>query len=86
MADPDAMWEDNNLDATQPGQPLFWTDTSCILCSICSAIAPETFGISSLEDHCVVHSQPSDAQGLARCREAEDNCPVEAIGITPPSR
>jgi ferredoxin len=58
----------------------FYVDKDCILCSVCSDAAPNNFRMSDDEDHDICYKQPSDAAELAQCREALENCPVEAIG------
>ena len=52
MADPSERWEDN---VTGP----WFVDRSCILCSLCSEIAPHSFKESDDGDHDVVYHQPT---------------------------
>ncbi len=82
MADPTDQWHDNvggeaNIDGKRV---VFYVDRECILCSVCSDCAPNNFRMSDDEDHDICFKQPSDAQELAACYEAMENCPVEAIG------
>ncbi|MBN1336674.1 MAG: ferredoxin [Deltaproteobacteria bacterium] len=74
------MWKDNVLERHLADAPVFYTNGNCIVCSVCSDIAPDNFGISDEEDHYRVRCQPRDAAELERCREAMENCPVGAIG------
>ena len=80
MADRASLWKDNDLEPRLPGAPVFYTDSACIVCSVCADAAPDNFGISEEDDHYRVKRQPADAAELDRCREAMENCPVSAIG------
>jgi ferredoxin len=73
MAKRNAKWEDN-----VPG--VFYVDKECILCSLCSDLAPANFKESPDADHDLVYKQPADAEELKNCRDAMEQCPVEAIG------
>ncbi|MBW1881113.1 MAG: ferredoxin [Deltaproteobacteria bacterium] len=82
MADPVDKWDDNvggeaHLDGRRVS---FYVDRECILCSVCSDAAPESFRMSEEEDHDICFKQPANSDELARCDEAMENCPVEAIG------
>jgi len=82
MADPSERWEDNVGGEVVIGgrRVSFYVDRECILCSVCSDAAPEHFRMSGDEDHDICFKQPEDRDELARCDEAMENCPVEAIG------
>jgi ferredoxin len=58
----------------------FYVDRECIDCDLCREIAPESFERNEEEGFSFVHRQPETDEELARCREALENCPVEAIG------
>ena len=58
----------------------FYVDKQCILCHLCSDIAPAFFKESADGDHDYVHNQPKTPEELALCTEAKEQCPVEAIG------
>jgi ferredoxin len=73
MADRSLKWEDN-----VPGR--FYVDKECILCSLCSDIAPANFKESSEGDHDHVYKQPETPEELEKCRDAMKQCPVDAIG------
>ena len=75
MADSADRWEDN-----VPGA--WFVDRSCILCSLCSEIAPRNFQESADGDHDVVYKQPETEAELADARSAQEQCPVEAIGCS----
>jgi ferredoxin len=82
MADPTDQWPDNiGGEATIDGKRVsFYVDRECILCSVCSDCAPKNFRMSDEEDHDICFKQPENAEELAACYEAMENCPVEAIG------
>jgi len=73
MADPADRWEDNVTGA-------WYVDRSCILCSLCSELAPKSFRESDDGDHDVVFRQPVGEAEEAEARSAQQQCPVEAIG------
>ena len=62
-----------------PGR--FYVDRSCILCDICTEIAPDNFKKSDKDGDFFVAKQPTDAAEEANCQEAFNSCPVECIGI-----
>jgi ferredoxin len=57
-----------------------FVDEACILCTVCSELAPQNFRLSVDEDHDICFQQPTNAQQLAACISALDECPAEAIG------
>ncbi len=73
MADPTQRWEDNVAGP-------WFVDKACILCSLCSDLAPKSFQESQEGDHDVVFKQPEGAEELAAAEQAKQQCPVEAIG------
>ncbi len=73
MADRTERWADN-----VPGE--WYVDKTCILCSLCSELAPRNFKESSDGDHDVVYKQPANADEIAHAHDAMKQCPVEAIG------
>lgn len=73
MADPNDRWEDN-----APGK--WYVDRQCILCSLCSELAPNNFKEADSGDHDFVYKQPETEEEEAACKEAMEQCPVEAIG------
>ena len=73
VADPKLRFELN-----VPGP--YFVDQSCIDCDLCRVTAPECFRANEAEGHSYVHRQPANPTEEARCIEALENCPVEAIG------
>jgi ferredoxin len=73
MADKTQRWEDNVAGR-------WYVDQSCILCSLCSDLAPKNFRESQAGDHDVVYKQPENDVELAQSEQAKQQCPVEAIG------
>ena len=65
---------DDNVDGP------FYVDTQCILCHLCSDIAPDYFAVSEDGDHDYVWKQPETDKGIVICLDALEQCPVEAIG------
>jgi ferredoxin len=74
MASVQDRWEDN-----VPGE--WYVDRSCILCSLCSELAPRNFRESDDGDHDIVYRQPQDSDEVSACHDAMTQCPVEAIGV-----
>ena len=58
----------------------FYVDKQCILCHLCSDIAPAHFKESPDGDHDFVHTQPTTDEQIKLRLEAKEQCPVEAIG------
>jgi len=54
-------------------------EEACIGCGLCSDTCPEVFETVDDKAHAKVAEVPKDA--AAKCREAADSCPVEAIKI-----
>ncbi len=73
MADPKNKYADN-----VPGK--WYVDNQCILCSLCSELAPKNFKEADTGDHDIVYKQPESPEEEQGCREAMEQCPVEAIG------
>jgi ferredoxin len=61
-----------------PGR--FYVDENCIDCDLCREIAPAFFTRNDDDGHSYVFKQPQSANELELCREALNDCPVEAIG------
>lgn len=73
MADPANRYPDNPTGK-------WYVDTQCILCSLCSEIAPKNFKEADTGDHDFVYKQPENEEEEKLCAEAMQQCPVEAIG------
>jgi ferredoxin len=82
VADWSNKWEDNIGGTVSVGGKKygFFVDKECILCSVCSDAAPNNFRMSDAEDHDICFKQPENEEEVAQCKEAMENCPVEAIG------
>jgi ferredoxin len=65
-----------------PGQPAgrFYVDTQCIDCDLCRETAPANFQRNDEEGFSYVFKQAQTPEEEALCKDAMDNCPVEAIG------
>jgi len=61
-----------------PGK--FYVDTQCIDCDLCRETAPGMFVRSEEGGHSYVQRQPDTDDEKAKCMEAMEGCPVEAIG------
>jgi ferredoxin len=73
MADREDKLPDNAAGA-------FYVDGQCIDCDLCRQTAPQNFERNEAEGYSYVIRQPETAEEVAQCREALDECPVEAIG------
>ena len=65
-----------------PGQVggAFYVDTQCIDCDLCRETAPANFTRNDEEGFSFVNKQPENEGEASQCKDAMDNCPVEAIG------
>jgi len=61
----------------------YFIDQDCIACDTCAIIAPNHFKLTSDFDHAVIHRQPQNQAELIECENAEQACPVSAIGRKP---
>jgi ferredoxin len=53
---------------------------SCIGCGLCAATCPEVFKLNEDDiSEVIVDTVPPEAE--AKCREAAENCPVQAITL-----
>src|SRR5882724_3391719 len=58
----------------------FYVDNQCIDCDLCRETAPDNFTRSDDGGYSFVYKQPGTPEEEARCKEAMEGCPVEAIG------
>ncbi len=58
----------------------FYVDEMCIDCELCRELAPGNFTRQDSGKYSYVNQQPTDSIDLARCSDALEQCPVEAIG------
>jgi len=73
MADKDIKFADNVKGK-------WYVDEECILCSACITHAPDNFKESDDATHDLVFKQPEDESEEMQCVEAQEACPVDAIG------
>ena len=58
----------------------YYVDNQCIDCDLCRETAPDNFKRSDDGGYSFVYKQPESPEEEARCKEAKEGCPVEAIG------
>ena len=73
MADPN-----DKVPGQAPGR--YYVDTQCIDCDLCRETAPANFMRNDEEGFSYVFKQPETPEEETLCKDALDNCPVEAIG------
>lgn len=73
MADLEYRYKDNV-------EGRYFVDEECIDCDLCREVAPTCFGRNDEEGHSYVFKQPEGEEEEALCKEALNDCPVEAIG------
>ena len=73
MANKAEKWADNVAGK-------FYVDQQCIDCDLCRETAPGFFARNEEGGYTFVSKQPATEEDLAKCAEALDGCPVEAIG------
>lgn len=58
----------------------YYVDNQCIDCDLCRETAPDNFKRNDDGGYSFVYKQPASPEEEARCKEAKEGCPVEAIG------
>ena len=58
----------------------FYVDSNCIDCDLCRQTAPDNFDRNEDEGYSFLVKQPGNEDEEQACRDALDECPVEAIG------
>jgi len=58
----------------------WYVDSNCIDCDLCRQTAPDNFERNEDEGYSFVYKQPESPEEEELCREALEECPVEAIG------
>ena len=58
----------------------FYVDSNCIDCDLCRQTAPDNFERNEDEGYSFVSKQPETPDEEQSCRDAMEECPVEAIG------
>ena len=56
-------------------------EETCTGCGVCSDSCPEVFALDEDTDTAKVIANPVPTEAEKSCREAADDCPVEAISI-----
>ena len=73
MADPNDKVA-SNVDGS------FYVDSTCIDCDLCRQTAPDNFERNEDDGYSYVAKQPENDDEEQACRDAMEECPVEAIG------
>jgi len=68
----------NKYPENQGGK--YYVDNQCIDCDLCRETAPDNFKRNDDGGYSFVYKQPENPDEEARCKEAKEGCPVEAIG------
>jgi ferredoxin len=68
----------NRYPENVPGK--YYVDNQCIDCDLCRETAPDNFKRNEDGGYSFVYKQPESPEEEARCKEAMEGCPVEAIG------
>ena len=58
----------------------YFVDNQCIDCDLCRETAPDNFKRNEDGGYSFVYKQHASPDEEARCKEAKEACPVEAIG------
>ena len=58
----------------------FYVDDQCIDCDLCRETAPDNFTRNEDGGYSYVFKQPTSPEEETLCKEAQEGCPVEAIG------
>ncbi len=71
----------DNTDKVESNVDGSWyVDSNCIDCDLCRQTAPENFERNEDEGYSYVNKQPENEDEEQACRDAMEECPVEAIG------
>lgn len=73
------MADKNNKHPGQVAGP-YYVDTQCIDCDLCRQTAPANFTRNEAGGFSYVFKQPENPEEEAKCKQAIEECPVEAIG------
>jgi ferredoxin len=58
----------------------YFVDEQCIDCDLCRETAKDNFTRQAEDGYSYVFKQPENEEEERLCKEAMENCPVEAIG------
>ena len=70
--------KNKKVAATVAGK--FYVDSTCIDCNLCRETAPRSFKRNEDGGYSFVFLQPASPAEEADCRQALEECPVNAIG------
>jgi len=68
----------NKYPENVPGK--YYVDNQCIDCDLCRETAPDNFRRNEDGGYSYLSKQAETPEEEARCKEAKEGCPVEAIG------
>ena len=68
----------NRYSKNVPGK--YYVDDQCIDCDLCRETAPDNFMRNEDGSYSYVFKQPTTTEEEDLCKEAKEDCPVEAIG------
>ncbi|MBU2500794.1 ferredoxin [bacterium] len=71
---------DNTDKVPDNAEGPFYVDSNCIDCDLCRQTAPDNFERNEDEGYSFVSKQPETPEEEQACKDALDECPVEAIG------
>jgi ferredoxin len=71
---------DRNNKVEGNANGVFYVDTACIGCGLCTESAPGNFKMNADGDLAMVFKQPVNADEETSCNDAKDACPADAIG------
>ena len=72
MPDTEERWSDN-----VPGR--YYVNKDCVVCTVCSDMAPLHFTLAKDEDHYFVSLQPRNEKEEAVVKAAMEGCPMGAV-------
>jgi len=58
----------------------WYVDSECIDCDLCRTTAPDNFKANEDDGYSFVFHQPDTEDQRELCRQAAEECPIEAIG------
>jgi ferredoxin len=71
---------DKSQKVSQNVPGAYYVDQNCIDCGTCYEVAPNCFKQDEETNLAYVYKQPESDQDKKACKEAMEQCPVDAIG------
>jgi ferredoxin len=71
---------DKSQKVSQNVPGLYYVDQNCIDCGTCYELVPNCFKHDEESSLAYVYKQPETDQEKSACKEAMEQCPVDAIG------